>query len=473
MNDEITPLSLAVALGLVLDVSGALHVYGLGDNASLTREGSSAALLLIIAVLWLLLRPRATDAAAASKRVPLWLSLLPVVVAIFSISYVITNVFSGWTPVRVATFGAGMAALLVLGLRRGPGSAMAAVAFALGIAIRFPHIKYIPIEPTRGDMLPLVQQALDNLLRGQSPYTTYSMPWELPLTYFPLTWLAYLPTWLLGLDIRWTNIVAEVAILLAVLHVERHTPRARRRFAPGTLLILWSWIFLSPTVIAWDMVTSAPIGWVAIAWVLALVQTRRQGAAILALGLALATTPLVAVMLPLVALCWWREDGLALAIRRGLLALGIGGILLLPWFLWAPDQFLDGTVRWFNDLNRFPREKWSTQRTWAEITGFSGYFWEWRIEQWLKPIQILSMAGVSALFAWRGARRSELAAHAVAAYVIFTLFNPVLWPYLYNPALVAAMLAVAGAEVVPARPSPTVQSPTRLRDVPRTRQSVI
>lgn len=469
MIDELTPLSLAVALGFVLDVSGALHVYGLGDNPSLTREGSSAALLLIIAVLWLLLRPRATDAAPDRKRVPLWLALLPLVVAIFSISDVITHVFSGWTPVRVATFGTGMAALLVLGLRRGSGIAIAAVAFALGIAIRFPHIKYIPLEPARGDMLPLVQQALANLLRGQSPYTTYSMPWELPLTYFPLTWLAYLPAHLLGLDIRWTNVVAEVAILLAALHIERHIPSERRRFAPNTLLILWAWIFLSPTVIAWDMVTSAPIGWVAIAWVLALVQTRRHGAAIVVLGLASATTPLVAVVIPLVALCWWREDGLVPALRRSLLALGLGGILLLPWFVWAPGPFLDGTVRWFNDLNRFPREKWRTQHTWAEITGFSGYFWEWRIEQWLKPIQLLCIAGVSALFAWRGARRSELAAHTVAAYVLFTLFNPVLWPYLYNPALVAAMLAVAGAEL-PARR--TTEQPS-LRDISRSRQSVV
>lgn len=421
MNDDITPLSLAVALGLVLDVSGALHVYGLGDNPSLTREGSSAALLLIIAILWLLLRPRTTPATAGSKQLSLWLALLPLFVAAFSIADVITNVFSGWTPVRVATFGAGMIALLVMAFRRGPGTAIAVVAFVLGIAIRFPHMKYIPIEPARGDMLPLVQQAVDRLLQGQSPYTTYSMPWELPLTYFPLTWLAYLPTRLLGLDVRWTNIVAELAILFAVLHVERHTPVERRRFAPGTLLVVWGWIFLSPTVIAWDMVTSAPIGWVAIAWVLALVQTRWHRAASVVLGIAIATTPLIAVAVPLIGLCWWREGGLATTIRRGLLALGLGVLLLLPWFIWAPEPFLDGTIRWFNDLDRFPREKWRTQHTWAEITGFSGYFWEWRIEQWLKSIQVLSIGAICALFSWRGAQRSELAAHAVAAYVIFTL----------------------------------------------------
>ncbi|HZG66773.1 MAG TPA: hypothetical protein VEZ12_08520, partial [Herpetosiphonaceae bacterium] len=295
MNDELTPLSLAVVLGLVLDVSGALHVYGLGDNPSLTREASSAAMLLLIAVCWLLLRPGSPEAKASTRRVPLWLALLPVLAATFSISDTITRVFSGWSPLRLAVFGTGMAALLAVTLRRVPGIAVAAVAFALGMAIRLSHVKVIPLDPTRGDMLPLVQQALDNLLRGRSPYTTYSMPWELPLTYLPLTWLAYLPATLLGLDMRWTNVVAECAILLAGLHVLRHAPRERRRFSHDVLFVLWAWIFLSPSVIYWDMVTSAPFGWAAIAWVLAFVRTRHHRAAVVALGLAVATTPLVAV----------------------------------------------------------------------------------------------------------------------------------------------------------------------------------
>jgi hypothetical protein len=32
-----------------------------------------------------------------------------------------------------------------------------------------------------------------------------------------------------------------------------------------------------------------------------------------------------------------------------------------------------------------------------------------------------------------------------AAFLLFMLFNPVLWPYLYNPALVAALAAVAAS----------------------------
>jgi hypothetical protein len=131
----------------------------------------------------------------------------------------------------------------------------------------------------------------------------------------------------------------------------------------------------------------------------------------------------------------------------------LAAALLLPWFLWGPGPFLDGAVRWFNDLNRFPRMKWQTEHTWADITGFSGLFWEWGQERWLKPIQAAGVLLVAGLYALQGARPADLGRFATAAFLLFMLFNPVLWPYLYNPALVTALLAVAGAgllEPVPA-----------------------
>ena len=462
--DEVKPLSLAVAMGLVLDLSGALHVYGLADAQSLTREAASAMALLVIAGLWLAPRP-AWDGAAPA-RAPFWVTVLPLIAAVFAISDVLTFVSRGWTPARLAIFGTGAGALLVLALRRAPGALIAAVALALGIALRLLHIKHMPLDPSRGDMLPLVQQALGNLFRGQSPYTTYAMPWELPLTYLPLTWLAYAPGFMLGIDPRWTNVVAEFAVLGAAMFVTRHLPRERGRPASDTTLLLWAWLFLSPTIIRWDMVTSAPIGWAAIAWTLALVVTGRRRGAAIALGLAGATTPLIAVALPLIALCWWREGGTAETIRKGALAAIVAGVLLLPWFVWAPGPFLDGSVRWFNDLDRFPRMKWQTERTWAEITGFSGFFWEWGREAWLKPIQAVVVALVAALYAARGAARPDLPRHATAALLLFTLFNPVLWPYLYNPALVAALLAVASTGLVSPVPVVAWRGETNLTSRP-------
>jgi hypothetical protein len=437
-------------MGLVLDVAGSLHVYGLTDAKGVNREIITATMLLVVAGLWLLLRPDTNE--MEDRGPPVWLALLPAVAAMISISDFMSYVSTGWTSIRVVFFSAMTLALLLLAIRRAPALWIAAVALASGVILRYANIRHIPIEPARGDMLPLVQGALANLLAGRDPYMTYAMPWEVPLTYLPLTWLAYAPAYLSGIDIRWTNVVAEVAVLGAVVFVARQAG-ARRETAANFALLLWSWLFLSPTVTHWDLATSAPISWAAIAWTLALVITSRHELAALVLGLAAATTPLIVVFGPLIALCWWRAAGLFGMARRLLIAGIVVAALVLPWLLWGPAPFLDGTVRWFNDLSRYPRTKWQADHSWREITGFSGLFWEWGLETWLKPIQAGLIACVTAVFALRGARLTDLGRHATATFLLFMLFNPVLWPYYYNPALVTALLAIGGASVLEPMPA--------------------
>ena len=444
----VKPLNLIVALGLTLDFTGALHIYGLQDAQGQTREHITAAILLGLAVLWLGSRDSDEETQGGA---PAWLGFLPLAAGVLAISDIFTFVRPGWTPVRLAVFGSTTVALLALALRRGQAIGIALVAFLLGLAIRKLQITHIPIEPARGDMLPLVQQALGNLFQGRSPYATYFMPWELPLTYLPLTWLAFAPAYLAGMDVRWTNAVAEVAILGAALFVARRARPTAMRSSVDVVLLLWSWIFLLPNVIHWDVGTTAPIGWAAIAWTLAFVATARHGSATVALGLTAATTPLIAVFGPFIALCWWRNAGLGAAARRLAGAALLAGALLLPWYLWTPCPFVDGNLSWFNDLDRFPRMKWETERTWEQITGFSGFFWNRGWEQWLKPIQVLAVAGAAALYTLRGARAADASRYGTGAFLLFLLFNPVLWPYLYNPALVAGLMAVAGYSLAPER----------------------
>ena len=464
------PLGLAVAMGIVLDITGAMHVYGLADAKGQTRELISAFLLLGIAVLWLL---PSSEPAVSTGDGSGWLAFLPPLVAAISISDVLSFISAGWTSARFLVLGGGIITLVALALWRRHHTAGVVLAMGLGVAIRAIHIRHVPLEPARGDMLPLVQSALANLVQGNSPYTTYHMPWELPLTYLPLTWLAYAPAYLARIDLRWTNILAEFAVLAAALFVALGTDERRRPVIIRTAGLYWATLFLSPTVIHWDMVTSAPIGWVALAWSLALVVTSRHRAASVVLGVAAATTPLVAVLAPLVVVCWWRASGTWSALRHGVRAAFVAAILLLPWLIWAPGPFIEGNVSWFNDLNRFPRVKWQTEQTWEQITGFSGWFWSRGREGWLKPIQAGLLALVTLLYALRGAQLGHLQRYTAAAFLLFVLFNPVLWPYLYHPALLAALLAVAadGAKQTVGTASwSVIQHPARqTRNVPEAR----
>ena len=225
-------------------------------------------------------------------------------------------------------------------------------------------------------------------------------------------------------------------------------------------LLLWSWMYLQPSVIHWDTGNTAPITWALLAVTFACVigNCPRAGAA--ALGLTAAGTPLAAVFGPFVALHWLREQG----IRRllGLLAGAavLAAAIVIPFVLWSPDQFVFGVFRWFNDVGGWPRTKWleTDPPVWSIITGFSGEFWLRGAEGWLKPIQAAIVLAVALLYWRRGASAGWLCSHAAAAYLGFMLFNPVLWPYLYNPALVVGLVGICGFVVLAPATVPALET---------------
>src|ERR687885_1945575 len=142
-------LNLTLAMGLTLDIAGALHVYGLADAKGINREIITATILLVIAALWLLIKPISDD--TIEEPAPLWLAILPAVAVMLSISDIMTYVSPGWSPLRLVLFGGGSLLLLGLALRRAPPPAIVFVAFVFGCILRYINMRHIPIEPTRGD----------------------------------------------------------------------------------------------------------------------------------------------------------------------------------------------------------------------------------------------------------------------------------------------------------------------------------
>lgn len=452
---------LVVILGLVLDITGALHVYGLGRFMGQRLSAGVALLATGVAVGWLLVAvptwPRMPALFAAlygrklMRRVLVGLMLAAWLATWrdFKIFLVPANQF---TLLHTLLFGGGGVVLLVVLLRPpSPGWSVAG-AVLLGGAARVVSFRYVPIDPSRADMLPLVQQALATLLSGQSPYTTYTMPWELPLTYLPLTWLAYLPAHLARLDIRLTNVVAELVVgsalvwLAAAQHLAA-TPGESWRAALAWVgreedrLLLWGWVFLQPTLLHWCQITTAPVWWALLSIVLVLVVRGHHRLSAVALGACGAASPMSAILAPFVLLRWLRAEGWR---RAGVLALAsvlVAAFIVLPFLLWSPRQFVYGTWQWFNDNSLFPLLKWEMEQTWSFMPGFSGLFWRYGLVGVLKPIQAVLLVGLLALYARWKLLAWQLAPLIAAAFLLFMVFNPVLWPYLYNPALVAALVA--------------------------------
>jgi hypothetical protein len=289
-------------------------------------------------------------------------------------------------------------------------------------------------------MVPLVLAALDRLMHGHSPYATYQMPWPVPLTYLPLTWLSYGPALLAGIDPRWTSTACELS-LFAVLLVVAGGPRKASR----PLILLFAAWFPASSLIASDALTAMPVQSLALGASAAMLVSGARRAP-LALGLALTTTPLAGTLLPLVVLRW-SQDGRAALTRRLGVTVAVAAACLLPWILWSPQGFWDGPVTWFNRLDGFPRRSWESSHVWEHVPGFTGLFWRLGLEHLLRPVQITLVAGVMTVHA-RLAPSSNadgLARALVATLLGFLLFNVIIWPYLYEPAVALALVSVAMA----------------------------
>jgi hypothetical protein len=321
---------------------------------------------------------------------------------------------------------------------------IAAAAALVGIALRLIHFSRFSID-VGGDMLPLTRSALDSFLAGRSPYAYHHVPDLLPLTYYPLTWLAYLPAYLLHIDLRWTNLVAELAIPAAALYAGRR-PREREAQAAGdsagSALLLWSFVFLLPSSVFFDRITTAPVAWALLAWTLAVAVRGSRWDWLLA-GLLAATTPLAALPALFLVLTWWRRLSWRQAMGRAAAAAAVALIFIVPFYLWSPRGFLDGAVLWFNDLDRFPGTKWNAYHTWQRYVGFGGLFWRAGLARWLAPIQWSLVAGLAALYLRRGSGRNLLPAYLASAFIAFMVFNSVHWPYFYQPALWCGLVALA------------------------------
>jgi hypothetical protein len=379
--------------------------------------------------------------------------VLPVVTALTSI-YVRALLEPGprFAFGAVAVAGVGV---MVLGAAAGRTPLLLAGALASGVALRAFEFKLVPINPGWGDMLPLVLLAVTSAAGGESPYRVYHIPWSLPLTYMPLAWLAYAPLFLARVDPRWTSTLAEVSVLGAIYFCGRKRRDKTLRDAAATLWAAW---FVASRIVKYDSGIAAQVQWAAISWLAALALEKNRWTPA-AFGAALGTTVLALPLAPTLAVAWHRAWSRPLSphprrprafpvARAIMFAALVGAEIIVPWVLWSPRAFFDGVVLWFNDIDRFPSWKWAETREWSLHPGLAGLFWTLHLERWMKPLQIALIAGLAILYARKTAAtgpRETLGPELVAVFLLFILFNPMVWSYLWEPSVCLALVALANA----------------------------
>jgi len=335
--------------------------------------------------------------------------------------------------IAVAAAGLGLALLLVRPPR--PLISLGVLTMA-GLAIRACGMAQWEIDPVRRDMLPLVVSALDSLLDGHNPYQLYQMQVgsQVPLTYPPGLWLLHLPTHALGLDVRWTAWLADLAILGAI-----GTAAVRLRGAFGPVFLgLAVYLFLPDT--HWNGIYAEPnADWAVLAWLAAAALHRKPLAVGVLAGVALTTRPFNLVLLPFVVIWLVRSRGWRTAWRAVVAAGLVAAAAYLPFVLTSPDGFFAGTVRWLLDYG-------PAHHTWFYgMLSFSGPMYEHGLEAWMTPLQGVSLVVLVGLAAWKLRTERGLLLLATFAYALFVAFNSIVWMSFWIGVCLLALAAVAAS----------------------------
>ncbi len=299
-----------------------------------------------------------------------------------------------------------------------------------GFLLRLAAFWSVPLDVEQADMLPLIESACKMFLSGSSPYRLYDLhSWPLPLTYLPVKWLAYLPAVIAGLDLRLTNAIAEILVLWIFIF-SRPTPEQKHDFR--TDILVGGLLYLSPAIIIFDWYTEFPVFWGITLTVYGFLLREQFWVATVIWGLSIATSPLNWVVSPFIAGYLFSRVPLYQWLKLCTLAAFTALLVTLPFVLWSPQEFVFGTLTWFNDLSIAGRSSWilANHRQLFQI-GFSGWFWYFGWENALKPVQALLVILVFALF-WKNRQKTEwLLLSSLWAYTLFCFFNVIIWPYFY------------------------------------------
>ncbi|XVX18845.1 glycosyltransferase family 87 protein [Actinomycetota bacterium] len=192
----------------------------------------------------------------------------------------------------------------------------------------------------RIDVWTILQQGADAIARGEN---IYDMTWSGSpgvkdiFSYLPWTALLLAPgRWLAG-DVRWALLVWSLVLYAGVWAlVGGRRATLRHQWVAAAVIALLATVPGQLTQL--DQAWTEPLLAACVVWWAVLVRRGHAWWAVVPLALACASKQHFAVLLPVLLL--WRPFGARRAVATGALA----GVLMLPWFIASPADFVHDTV---------------------------------------------------------------------------------------------------------------------------------
>jgi hypothetical protein len=321
----------------------------------------------------------------------------------------------GW--LTLMTFGV-VSIMLLAGLFRREPKAWHLLLLVLGAYsfVYFLSIYSFPINVWRSDLLPVISAGNESLLAGVNPYHLYTFSNEKDLlTYLPGTWLPFLPFTMLGVDLRFANIIFTIAATLCVYFASN--PRYRRE-----VVGLFGLLLMCP-YLQYRHELYLQTHWLSLSVCFLLLQRERVMGAAAAFGWSMATSQFSWILFPFLLLYIFRRFGLTRAVQGLIVASLVFGFLVGPFVAWSAHAFT-----------------YSVLTHWAEsivvnVRPMNLSFWVTRLlpVSALQPIQalILGMLLLYCTLRVNFTRLADCFQWMSIALLSFILLNRLVWGYFY------------------------------------------
>lgn len=285
--------------------------------------------------------------------------------------------------------------------------------FALGH--RALAIFTFPLTIDRSDMLLAIQGGLQRITSGDSMYQLEPTSGG-PLIYFPGTVLSYLPSYLLGIDLRWSGLL-YFTILCAIIY----------KFISRTPLVLFLTILflLNPTV-GFRHELYLDFFWLIIFAVSLLAHRGRWILTALGSALALVTLQWSLILIPF----WLMQSVPKKNFVRMVSSIGIVGFLGLMFLF-----LISKAEPEFMPITSLPFQWIQGDYRWDLCLGFAPLFFAFGLQKFLFTIQFLFLLcmEVLGLLEWLQLSNLKLGLRALLPLTAlgFVILNPYLFNYFY------------------------------------------
>jgi len=367
-----------------------------------------------------------------------WVSSLPVIASYIlmmssPVFYMDHQIYPRWGTVESTVVLCCYATILIPVFFTRKGIVALFCFLVAGTALRIIGIMQWEIDPAHRDMIPLIHYANLSFLHGNNPYRLYWCGHDLPLTYFPVLWLSYLPAVIADIPPRTISVLLSIASTIVIYLWKGKN----EKLLDLVLYFCAIWFFQMEGMWVAMFAESPPFWLLTFLFLLAFRHGKKFYSALL-LGLMLASRHFSLLIFPyaLLYLLYEKKDGKNFDLKNifyPLMAVTLAAVIILPFLVKNATGFWYGTLHWLGNFGTTHKNWWEHEVSLAPV------FYSRGKEKILPLIQAGGFISIFILFflLWKNQKFNTqflITKHWIfltMSYFFFLLFNTLVWRHLY------------------------------------------